>query len=119
MAERSTTGELVLCRKQAFHYIRRTMATVPFSEKKLKRIARINEVVHLYFATHPDLQQVAATHLMPLFIRKGIFLNNPANGLPIRVLLRELCTTNRLNLLPAAAVVILQRSYFFVRIVQQ
>jgi hypothetical protein len=91
------------------------MNTKTLSEKKIKRIARINEVVRDYFIRHPELDQIAATHLMPIFIRKGIFLKDIENGLPIRSLLRELYKREQLFLLEDAMVKIFKRSYYFYR----
>jgi hypothetical protein len=91
------------------------MTTKTLSAKKIKRVNCINEVVRDYFFKHPDLDKIAATHLMPLFIRKGIFLKDVENGLPVRSLLRELYTTNQLFLLEDATVDIVKRSYYFFR----
>lgn len=91
------------------------MPGTSLSVKKQKRIARINEVVKDYFERHPGLDKVAATHLMPIFIRKGIFLKDTENGLPVRVLLRELYTRGQLHLLQDTKVLIEKRSYYFCR----
>lgn len=89
------------------------MAVITLSEKRLKKIARINEVVRDYFNSHPSIDYIAATHLMPLLIRKGIFLKDTENGLPVRVILRELYKSNQLNLLTDTLVIIEKRSYYF------
>jgi hypothetical protein len=89
------------------------MSTIALSEKKLKKIARINGAVKEYFDCHPGIENVTATHLMPLFIRKGIFLKDTENGLPVRVILRELYKTGQLDLLKDTVVMIRKRSYFF------
>ena len=86
------------------------------SEKKIKKIARINESVNEYFHVHPAVNEVDAAHLMPLFIRKGIFLRDREAGLPIRVTLRELYKTNQLHLLKDTIVMIAKRSYYFYRL---
>ena len=94
-------------------YFRASMSTITLSEKKLKKIARINDVVKEYFVKHPEMDNVAAAHLMPLFIRKGIFLKDAENGLPVPVILRELYKTGQLHLLKDAIVMIDNRSYYF------
>lgn len=91
------------------------MTTNTFSEKKLKKITRINQIVAGYFNTHTGTDKIAATLLMPLFIRQGIFLRDTENGLPIRVILRELYKTDQLHLLKDVIVSIEKRSYFFCR----
>ena len=91
------------------------MTTVQFSEKKLKKIARINEVVRDYFISHPTTDRIAAKMLMPIFIRKGIFVKDTDNGLPIRAIVRELYKHQQLHLLPATIVVLDKRSYYFDR----
>ena len=91
------------------------MPSSSLSEKKLKKIARINETVAAYFSSHPDIDRIRATLMMPLFIRKGIFLNDTENGLPVRVILRELYKNNQLHLLPDTMVLIEKRSYYFYR----
>jgi hypothetical protein len=91
------------------------MTTKTLSAKKLKRIARINGVVKEYFNRHPAIDQIAATHLMPLLIRKGIFLKDVEDALPLRSLLRELYKGEQLFLLEDANVVIVKRIYYFYR----
>lgn len=91
------------------------MTTATLSPKKLKRIERINEVVKEYFSKHTQSESIGATLLMPLFIRKGIFLKDTENGLPVRAILRELYNTNQLHLLPDTIVIIDKRSYYFYR----
>ncbi len=91
------------------------MSPNKLSEKKLKKIARINETVAAYFSTHPDIDCIGATLLMPLLIRKGIFLQDTENGLPVRVILRELYKTDQLSLLKDVVVMIDKRSYYFYR----
>ncbi len=91
------------------------MPTIIISEKKLKKIVRINDAVKEYFSSHPGIDTIAATHLMPLFIRKGIFLKDTENGLPVRVILRELYKTDQLQLLTDTIVMIEKRSYHFYR----
>lgn len=69
------------------------------SEKKIHRVGRIDQVVRDYFEENPSLKEIAAKDLMPLFIRKGIFIKDHQEGLPIRNLLRELDAANKLYLL--------------------
>ena len=92
------------------------MPAVTLTEKKLKRISRVNDAVKEYFTRRPTLSSVPAIHLMPLFIRKGIFLKDTENGLPIRVLLRELHKSDLLYLLKDTLVTIEKRSYYFYRL---
>lgn len=69
------------------------------SEKKIHRAGRIDQVVRDHFETHPSLNEIAAKDLMPLFIKKGIFLKDYRDGLPIINFLRELDAENKLSLL--------------------
>ena len=97
------------------YYFRHFMPSNNLSEKKLKKIARINDAVAAYFIAHPAIDKIGATLLMPLFIRKGIFLKDTENGLPVRVILRELYKTDQLFLLKDTVVMIDKRSYYFFR----
>lgn len=49
---------------------------VRFSEKKLHKIGRIDQIVRDYFETNESASKVMAKNLMPLFIKKGIFLKD-------------------------------------------
>lgn len=69
------------------------------SENKIHRIGRIDQIVRDYFLAHPSLTEIPAKDLMPLFIEKDIFTTNHRNDLPIREILRELDSTNKLHLL--------------------
>jgi len=69
------------------------------SEKKIHKIGRIDQIVRDYFEANPSLKEIAAKDLMPLFIKKGIFLKDHHDGLPISKLLRELDAENKLHLL--------------------
>jgi hypothetical protein len=69
------------------------------SEKKIHRIGRIDQIVRDYFAAHPSLIEIPAKDLMPLFIEKGVFATNHRKDLPIREILREMDTNNKLHLL--------------------
>ena len=89
------------------------MAATTLSEKKIKKVTRINEVVKEYFRSHPEINIIPATNLMPIFIRKGIFLKDTENGLPVRVILRELYKSEKLDLLKDTFVIIEKRSYYF------
>ena len=69
------------------------------SEHKIHRIGRIDQIVRDYFDAHPSLTEIPAKDLMPLFIEKGVFTIAHRNDLPIREILRELDSTNKLHLL--------------------
>lgn len=73
------------------------MAAV-FSEKKLHRIDRLDKIIKDFFEENPDISEIAAKDLMPLFIKQGIFLQDHRNGFPIRILLNELNRENKLQL---------------------
>jgi hypothetical protein len=73
------------------------MAAV-LSEKKLNRIGRLDQIIKDFFEENPDIQEIPAKDLMPLFIKKGIFLQDHRNGFPIRILLNELDKENQLHL---------------------
>ena len=76
------------------------------SEKKIHKAGRIDQVVRDYFASNASVKEVAALELMPLFIKKGIFLKDAQRkGLPIRNFLRELDKENKLSLLKHVKVV--------------
>ena len=85
------------------------------SEKKIHRVGRIDQVVRDYFEENPSLKEIAAKDLMPLFIRKGIFIKDHQEGLPIRNLLRELDAANKLYLLRYVKVdrKLINRNWFF------
>lgn len=76
-----------------------------FSEKKLHKIGRIDQVVRDYFEMHPSLSEIPAKELMVTFIEKGIFLKDHRNGFPIRQLLRELDGAGKLHLIKHTRVV--------------
>lgn len=69
------------------------------SEKKIHRVGRIDQAVRDYFEMNPSLKEIPAKDLMPLFIKKGIFIKDHHQGLPIRNLLAELDDANKLYLL--------------------
>ncbi len=75
------------------------MAASIFSEKKLHKIGRIDQIVRDYFENVEPGSEVMAKDLMSLFIEKGIFLKDDKKGLPIRELLRDLDKENKLGLL--------------------
>jgi hypothetical protein len=85
------------------------------SEKKIHRVGRIDQVVRDYFEMNPSLKEIPAKDLMPLFIKKGIFIRDHHDGLPIRNLLGELDTENKLYLLRYVKVdrKIVNRNWFF------
>ena len=86
-----------------------------FSEKKIHRIGRIDQVVRDYFEKNVSVKEVMAKDLMVLFIQKGIFLSYYNNGLPIRKLLRELDKENKMNLLKHIKVIRkdINRNWYF------
>jgi hypothetical protein len=69
-----------------------------FSEKKLHKIGRIDQIIRDYFIANPSVKEIRAKELMPLFIEKCIFFKNQRDGLPIRNLLRQLDKENKLHL---------------------
>lgn len=76
-----------------------------FSEKKLHKIGRIDQIVRDYFEDDPTATEIPAKELMKTFIHKGIFFKNHRDGLPIRKLLRDLDKENKLHLLKHVKVV--------------
>lgn len=88
-----------------------------FSEKKLHRIGRIDQIVRDYFGKNKSINEIQAKDLMPLFIEKGIFLKDERKRLPIRKLLRELCNANKLHLLKHIKVVLkeVNKNWYFTR----
>ena len=76
-----------------------------FSEKKLHKIGRIDQIVRDYFSDNPTVTEIPAKDLMKTFIDKGIFFKNQREGLPIRKLLRDLDKENKLHLLKHIKVV--------------
>lgn len=72
---------------------------VTFSDKKLHKIGRIDQIVRDYFEDNPTITEIPAKDLMKIFISKGIFFRNHRDGLPIRNLLRNLDKENKMDLL--------------------
>ena len=68
----------------------------------IQKIEKINQVVDEFFANNPGVDKVQAKDLMQLFIEAGIFTQDQREGLPIRRVLRELDSENKLDLLPCA-----------------
>lgn len=68
----------------------------------IQKIDKINQVVDEYFASNPSVDKVQAKALMPFFIKAGVFTQDYKAGLPIRQILRELDSENRLDLMPCA-----------------
>ena len=52
-----------------------------FSEKKLHKIGRIDQIVRDYFADRPEEKEVSAKSLMPLLIEKELFEKDHRAGL--------------------------------------
>ena len=88
-----------------------------FSEKQIHRIGRIDQVIRDYFEANPDLTEIPAKELMPIFIQKGIFYKNQRNGLPIKNLLRDLDKENKLSLLKHTKVIrhSVNRKWYFAK----
>lgn len=88
-----------------------------FSEKKLHKIGRIDQVIRDYFEGNPSIQEIPAKDLMQKFVEKGIFLKDHRNGLPIRLLLRQLDASHKLSLLKHTKVVRKEknRNWYFQR----
>ena len=86
-----------------------------FSEKRIHKIGRIDQIVRDYFAAHPDQKEVLAKDLMPLFVEKTIFFKDQRGGLPIRTLHRQLDQENKLSLLKHVRVVrhAVNRNWYF------
>ena len=61
------------------------------------RIHAINKVLKEYFEDNPNQGPIPAKEFMELFVEKGIFNQDSRGGLPIRKLLRELDSENRLS----------------------
>ena len=66
------------------------------------RIHAINKVLKEYFEDKPNQGPIPAKEFMELFVEKGIFNQDSKGGLPIRKLLRELDSENRLSDIPYA-----------------
>lgn len=66
------------------------------------RIHAINKVLKEYFEDNPNQGPIPAKDFMELFVEKGIFNQDSNGGLPIRKLLRELDSENRLSDIPYA-----------------
>ena len=66
------------------------------------RIQAINKVLKKYFEDNPNQRPVPAKEFMGLFVKNGIFNQDSSGGLPIRKLLRELDSENRLSDIPYA-----------------
>ena len=66
------------------------------------RIHAINKVLKEYFEDKPNQGPIPAKEFMELFVEKGIFNQDSNGGWPIRKLLRELDSENRLSDIPYA-----------------
>jgi hypothetical protein len=76
------------------------------TEKIIHKVGRIDQVLRDYFDSNPSVKQVAAKDMMELFIDKGIFNKDYSRpGLPIRNLLRQLDTENKLSLIKHCKVI--------------
>ena len=62
-----------------------TVMPVTLTEKKLYKTGRIDRFVRNYFENNKSINEVFAKDLMPLFIQKGIFLQDHRNGFPFAI----------------------------------
>lgn len=65
------------------------------------KINKINDVIKRYFNKNPNINLVRAKDLMPTFIEEKIFEKDHRDGLPIRMILRELDDNDSLNIIPS------------------
>lgn len=63
-------------------------------------IDEINRIIEEYFVNNPTATIVPVKALMPSFIQAGIFTKDRKNGAPIRSILKELDSSNRLDQIP-------------------
>lgn len=93
------------------------MSVQVFTEKKLHKIGRIDQIVRDYFEKNKSVSEVLAKDLMKEFIGKGIFLKDYKNGLPIRKLLRDLDAAGKLSLIKNIKVIRkdVNRNWYFAR----
>jgi hypothetical protein len=66
----------------------------------MEKISSINQVIEKYFEKNSTISKIRAKDMMPYFITAGIFEKDEKNGLPIREILRDLDTKNKLHLIP-------------------
>ncbi len=86
------------------------------TENQIHKLGRIDQVIRDYFQNNPSIKEVLAKDLMQLFVEKGIFSKDYSRpGLPIRNLLRQLDTENKLSLLKHCKVVrhAVNRNWYF------
>ena len=64
------------------------------------KIVKINQVLANYFKKNNSVYEVRAKDMMDEFVKAGVFKadDEHAPGLPLRKLLRELDSTNQLNI---------------------
>ena len=74
---------------------------ITITDTEIQMALRIKRCVKEFFETHIKTE-VEAKELMPLFIKKGIFLTNPQNVILIQDFLKHLEKLNYLNLIPQA-----------------
>ncbi len=84
---------------------------------RYSRIQAINRVLKEYFEDNPNQGPIRAKEFMGLFIKKGIFDQDSKGGLPIRRLLRELDSENRLSDIPYAYGILKRKNknWFFIK----
>lgn len=89
---------------------------LPFSAKKIHRIRRIDFTVKNYFDRYPSVNEIPAVELMPLFISKGIFIDDIPAGKHIKILLQEINRTEQMHLFQLVQISYKQESkqwYFY------
>lgn len=82
------------------------------------KAGRIDQIVRDYFTNNPNIVEIVAKDLMPLFVARGIFAKDYSRpGLPIRNLLRQLDAEGKLSLLKHCKVVrhATNRSWYFIK----
>lgn len=90
---------------------------IMLSQNTIHKVGRIDQIVRDFFNENPSIREIPAKDLMPLFVQKGIFNMDYARpGLPIRNLLRQLDSENKLSLLKHCKVVrhSINRNWYFV-----
>lgn len=60
----------------------------------------INEAVDTYFKANPEIECFAAKKLMPSLVKKGVFMRDKKNGMPLRQVLRTLDANDELAAIP-------------------
>lgn len=97
-----------------------TVNQVAFSSKKIHRINRINDTVKNYFDKHPSIFEIRAVDLMPLFISKGIFIDDIPAGKHIQLLLHEIFKSGQMHLFQSINIIQKpeNKQWYFSRIIK-